>query len=351
MEIKQQITIYDKGIEVSNLYTNMSKDYRYGEYNLNEENRAEAVTTIAAISRGLDRSKNPKARMKKLLKEAAPDLSYTEILSTTDKLKGVAGRPLEYAPVIVKYRHDTLYTLDGNLIAIITNEDLFKLIRHSYCKSEIELGLRLTIYTNARALLHIGIRYEDIPYLDMSKVDIRDRYFVCKVKAPYFVFAQIRTHGLLSQVAVSARVTEDDEYWLPDNIIDKLQENLDQKFIDLNDLNCFQYEQCKYGDRLLASKSIEEVKEIFLELPIDKVKVILKHIGYKAEIYNRWPSFMEYKSWMMGGWLIDPKGWGHFLLEREAYPDRISSWVQEETKITANLIRKLIEKENEILES
>jgi hypothetical protein len=70
---------------------------------------------------------------------------------------------------------------------------------------------------------------------------------------------------------------------------------------------------------------------------------LLKAMGYKKEIYNRWPSHMKYKSWIIGGWLNNPYQWGHFLLEREAYPKLHNSWVQPQTAETAKAIRKLIQ--------
>ena len=68
----------------------------------------------------------------------------------------------------------------------------------------------------------------------------------------------------------------------------------------------------------------------------------MKHLGYHKEIYNRWPNHLKYKTWIMGGYTNDPKAWGHFLLEREVFPDICKSWVQAETKITAEAIGDII---------
>jgi hypothetical protein len=72
------------------------------------------------------------------------------------------------------------------------------------------------------------------------------------------------------------------------------------------------------------------------------VQAILKIAGYHKEVYDRWPNHLKMKRWIIGGYMNDPKQWPHFLLEREAYEDKFTSWVQKTTKEVAMNIKKVI---------
>jgi len=314
----------------------------YCEINSNRENRVNAVTSIAAISRGKDKSKNPEKRYQHLLKEAAPNYSFFDLLELEekgDKLEKVAGRPLEFCPVVINgyniisdiesnipYAELRLRLKDGEALSMSHKDFSNTIGKFSYIEENIPDVWE--IYTNARALINAGIDESKIPFNRPTELL---NYFIVEVKVPYFVFAQMRTHGLLSQVAVSERVTEEDEYWLPSDLVDRVSKsNNPIKGI------------------LQGAKNKQEARErlyhlFFNGLSANNGKEVLKSLGYKKEIYNRYPSFLKYKTFIIGGWLNNPYQWGHFLLEREAFDRVLSSWTQEQTKETAKAIRKVIE--------
>lgn len=312
---------------------------RYNNINSSEENRRSAVTSIAAISRGKDKSNNPDKRYQHLLKEAAPNISFYDLENMNyNKLEHVAGRPLEYCPVVLGYKREFdmvyLIDLDNNTIIDKVHElkfmnDIVKFSHMTYDK----------IYTNLRALYNAGIEYNKIPY----NKEIND-YFICEVKAPYFVFAQMRTHGLLSQVAVSERVVDSEELWFPEDIFDRINKNDKALWYLIPKLSAMYDKETITSqlDLAIKEKSLSRLIHIFKTLPIDTVQQLLKDLGYKKEIYQRWYNHMLYKTWIIGGYLNNPYQWGHFLLEREAYDNLLKSWVQEQTKDTAKTIRRLI---------
>jgi len=315
----------------------------YCEINASKENRINAVTSIAAISRGKDKSKNPEKRYQHLLKEAAPNYSFFDLLELEekgDKLEKVAGRPLEFCPVIINGYNiisETEYgipyaelrlSLKDKEVLHISHKDFNNTIgKFSYVEENIPDVWE--IYTNARALLNAGIDESRIPFNRPTELI---NYFIIELKVPYFVFAQMRTHGLLSQVAVSERVTEEEDYWLPDDILKRVSESNNPIRGLLQGVK----------DKKEAEERLYQL--FFNGLTVKGGKEILKALGYKKEIYNRYPSFLKYKTFIIGGWLNNPYQWGHFLLEREAFNELLSSWTQEQTKEAAKAIRKVIEK-------
>ena len=315
----------------------------YAELSKDMDHVKTTVTASAAVSRGKNTSKNPDVRYKKLKFEAAPDLNIVDIKNKTipqeeEKLKPQAGRPLEFAPVVLRYMVKDNEVILMNMSGVGVKRMSMKDFNNNVMRFSF-IGDGNIIYTNMRVVVNNGIDEEKVvgDYPDYYK-----NFFIIKVKAPYFVFAQIRTHSGISQIAESARVLKHDEMYLPENALDKVKEILTEDYIEEEKLNCVGCDYCKYADRMLKAESISELVGVLLEIPVDKVKRILRKSGFKQEIYNRWPSFLEYKTWNMAGWLNDPKAWGHFLLEREAYPNLISSWVQYETHKIADLIREAI---------
>jgi len=313
---------------------------KYSEINLNKENREKAVTAIAAISRGKDKSNNPSKRFCHLLTEAGPNYDINVIENRIKKegvVEGVAGRPLEYLPVVLYIQFNDNHVTLGSTTdkSIVDSMDYVDFINHLAPFGHIE-GFKF--YTNARALLNAGTSIDKIPF--NTPEDLKD-YFIAEVKVPYFVFAQIRTHGRLSQVAVSGRVVDENEYWLPKDILNKLDVFMTLDYIDRMNLDCLECDVCQYGTKLRKAKTIEEVVDVFLSLGTEQVKDILKDLGYRKEIYNRWNSHMQYKTFIIGGWLNNPYQWGHLFLEREAIPDikrEPASWTQHLTKLTVNKI-------------
>jgi len=309
-------------------------------YNDSEEKRVKAVTKVAAVSRGKDESKNPEHRYDSLLREAAPDLSFEEI-EEAKEIDCVAGRPLEFAPIKFLMRFDVenmavkFYNFDTKEFFHVMTLDNFlnNLMPFSFLEDDYSYKV---VKTNLRACINSGMTYYNLPYTAI------DDYRIVKVTAPYFVFAQIRTHGRLSQVAVSERVVTEDRYWLPKDAPERIKEILTFDFIEEKRLNCIGCDECKYADILKNAKTIDDVVKVFLELKIGVVQDILKEAGYNKEIYNRWPNHLKYKTWIMGGYMSDPKAWSHFLLEREAYRDKYRSWVQKETREVALAIKDVL---------
>ena len=348
-----EIKLWDKG------YVKTIEDKlgcKYNEINTNRDSRINAVTAIAAISRGKDKSNNPEKRYQHLLKEAAPNISFYDLENANyDKLEHTAGRPLEFCPVVVRTMSREILEEDGTTYIetrlslkdkpfymesedFINNIGKFGYIETSDNDKSSDMG---KLYINARALVNAGIKEEDIPY---NKPEELKDYFIAEIKAPYFVFAQLRTHGLLSQVAVSERVVESEEVWLPEDIFDRL-EKVDTDLWRMISILPASYntENINYQlDLAIKEKNPDRLIYIFEILPIDTVQKILKDLGYKKEIYQRWYNHMLYKTWIIGGYLNNPYHWGHFLLEREAYDNLLKSWVQPQTKETAKAIRKLI---------
>ena len=350
-----KVKLWDKG------YVKTIEDKlgcKYYNINTSRENRVNAVTSIAAISRGKDNSNNPEKRYSRLLKEAAPDISYYDLLELEESkldISKTAGRPLEYAPVVLTGKIKTnkvdftevvvveIELKDKKAIELDYSEFVNGLGKFSYIVEEFD-GL-ISIYTNVRALINAGIDEGDIPFNRFTELL---NYFIIEVKVPYFVFAQLRTHGLLSQVAVSGRVVDEDEIWLPNDIL----ERLDNAFHDKERRLAFmdKFKDCCDKEDLdviiissITVNDLDSLVEVFKLCPIDTVREILKFLGYKKEIYDRWYNFMEYKTFIIGGWLNNPYQWGHFLLEREAFDSIFKSWVQPQTKETAKAIRELLD--------
>ena len=202
----------------------------YAEFNSSEDNRIRIATSIAAVSRGKDNANSPKKRYSSLLAEAAPNISINDIEKSNKTISNKAGRPIEYIPVILDARlskkvigdeNEVFYLLSSTDIEnfdepIQVSLDVFlnEIMPYSYLEGNI-------LYTNLRALVNAGIDYELIPYGEVYN------YRAVEVKAPYFVFAQIRTHSRISQIALSERVVTEDEYWLPDDILVRIKDRLD----------------------------------------------------------------------------------------------------------------------------
>jgi len=321
--------------------------------NINETARINVVTQVAAITRGKSKSNNPVKRYQKLLKEAAVNPTITahkkQLISDTTMSRNFlpldeqeslslvvnkdknASRVLEFIPVRLKYKMDgnsVILELRNTTVAFSLEKFNNEIGRFSY----LHLGY---IYTNLRALINAGIKYNNIPY----NLPDETKYFrIIKLHAPHFVFDQIYTHTVLSKVAVSDRVVEDNDYglkfFLPDDIMERVMKKPHDaikryaKFsVNMND----------------EEYDIQEVIEIFItRMSTDEVINYLKDLGYKREIYNRWSYGLKYKTWFMAGWINDPMSWPHLLLEREAYPEVYKSWVQEDTAALAKGLSRLI---------
>ncbi len=151
--------------------------------NLTQETREKFVTDLAAVSRGKDESKNPSARFKALLKEAAPN-SKEDIV---DGFEGCPSRPLEFAGVIVEFmeltdhNNESYWTIvdatekdknydpdyDMHLANVrLSKTDFYnKIVRFSYVEDCQWNPSGLLVYTNIRTLLNAGVKYDDIPFI------------------------------------------------------------------------------------------------------------------------------------------------------------------------------------------
>lgn len=322
------------------------------EANLNWENRYKFVSDLAAISRGKYESTNPEKRFKHLLKEASTDVDketisnsgYMENLKNDNRIK-VASRPLEFLPVALTMDYADKYFISA------AKEDYSKYSFYRHCfvdKNDI-------IYTNFRHLynwlfkntnMSVGSILDIIPF--NTKDELRN-FKAIRLSTPMFVWAQLMTHTQISKESQSDRVSYNDKYWLPDDIMDKLLDielEYDEDTGDIidQDLDELQFQlfelQKENVDMSLVHKYLVNV--FLFILPQEKVQYILEKAGYNKEIYSRAPYYFKYKEMVMTGWANDPEVWGHLLLEREAYDTYHKSWVQKETADTAKAIRDII---------
>lgn len=401
--------------------------------NLSQATREKFVTDLAAVSRGKDESKNPEARFKALLKEAAPN-------STGDIIEGSNGnfsRPGEFCPAICDFAKVTDHMGNDSwvLIDFEQNEENFdkdthlyyfkdvmftdtdfinKICRYSYVQPYKEGVNLLTLYTNLRALVNAGVPYEAIPFMQefryiqhgvdkddlyiiigdkkTSVYDISIKYSVSqfdfktvltfkvkdllasgytegdiisdfyrghcyvdtrynnfkaiKLKIPMFVWQQWpMTHTALSKESQSDRVSEGNGYWLPEGIIDRInnakQEDIDkikysQEFIDLQTIT---------SSDLPTANKIEYILNTFLHVvPQECVQQILKAAGYKREIWSRAPYYFKYKECVVTGWYNDPTTWQHSFLERSAKTHMWKNWTQKETRKVMEAVLEIIER-------
>jgi len=287
--------------------------------NKDEESRIEWTTKLAAISRGKDKSANPPKRYESLKKEAEG---------------GKPSRPFEFLPIV----------LDRGVgpvdLGIIRDDDIYRVMKFSHDKDGF-------VFTNMRALINGNARYELIPYNERI-----GEFAAFKVYAPMFVWAQIVTHTQLSTESQSDRVTEETEYWLPDDIEERIKNTYGSgvKMIDIEKLaEDVSDNSWRLTDELLDG-SLPEKKEHFKTWMINiapqrDVQLLLKLLGYPREIYSRAPYYFKMKKFVITGWVNCDDAWPHFLRERNAYMDDggPKNWTQPETQKYAYAIRQLLE--------
>lgn len=336
------------------------------EANLNEENRIKFVTDLAAVSRGKNESKNPPARYKSLLKEAAPQLgkdgNYGEV--------GSPSRPIEFLPVVLRYFIagnmynicDTEYGKAevGRVIAIMSPEQFNNSLgQHSY----LENG---KIYTNMRAVLNAGISYEKVPYNTEEDLSL---FIALKAQIPFLVWAQVpNTHCGISKEAQSDRVAENNNYWLPSDFREKVYAYKQKHAFEFKDSVAQELLE-KDGKRLLGTypksiyqKLVDEILGCSVKEQIPYIMVngnvstgcvasqgdvqeFFKELGYPREIYSRAMYYFKYKEVVMTGWYNDPKVWRHLFVERNANLSVWKNWTQEQTKQFVKAIRYIVEGE------
>ena len=341
------------GYVVSPIFNYKNKCIKPYEANNNEDLRQLVVTSIAAISRGKSKSNNPKKRYQMLLGEAVNN----PLKIDKPGIKKVAGRPLEFIPVILDFE------FMNNFVYIYEPDNYkqpIKILDYlTFANNLQKFGYSETLflnyhrlYTNLRACLNTGISYNDIPYANEEIQDEYKKYKVMVIQAPHFVFDQLYTHSVFSKIAVSERVTKENHYYLPDDFLDRIEDarknwadyEIDSDYIVSaigDEIKVFK-EKNTYDDAE-KRKLLESIIESFLlEFTHEEIIEYFKDFGYKQEIYNRWSYGMKYKTFIMGAWINDPKTWNHLLLEREAYPELYKSWVQKETSIIASNIKDVL---------
>jgi len=335
---------------VKNIEEKLGFSLKYA--NASEENRVKTATTIAAISRGKDGSNSPESRYKKLLKEAAINVSLVDILNgdiDEDDIGTAPGRPLEFIPVGVgvsinkNKRYIDLVNMDTcKVFARINIISYSNLMKFSSIFKVIKPN-KFIITTNIRALLNLDIiEYEDIPY-NIEDTTMLSGYKAYEVKAPYFVFAQIRTHGQMSQVAVSGRVVDEEELWLPEDIVERATEHFHNIIDTLEKYHDYDY-VINIVDKFKSLASKGNLEHILNNVKPIAARDALKTLGYHKEIYSRFPNMLYYKRWIIAGSIYDKYQWGHLLLEREAFSSLYKSWVQSTTRQVAIMIKdKIVE--------
>ncbi len=325
------IDVYKDGISFA---TNDVSSILTSEANLNENNRVKFVTDLAAISRGLNESKNPVKRYKALLSEAAP--SSMKIIG--DEAIGTPSRPLEFLPVVMEIgfketnskMYISLRCIKDPLLVYDYTLDFFvnNIGRFSFIKDNL-------IHTNMRCLINAGMKYEDIPY--NTKEELKD-FRIAKVNLPMFVWAQLMTHTAISKESQSDRVSTTDAYWLPGDFIDRCEKIVKDLNVSIDvKRQCIQIVQ--------NANNLPMVKELlYTNFTSVGIVELFKNLGYGKEIYQRAIYYFKYKKMIMTGWNNDPKVWEHLFIERSTEPDIWKNWSQMETVLAVDAIKKIINK-------
>lgn len=315
-----KIDLYEDGIGyVTDEVSTIPAD----ESNLNMENRIKFVTDVAAISRGKDKSNNPELRFKQLLTEGAYN---------------TPSRPLEFLPVkILEDRYGDMYSTDEKEIYTKNTWDSFhnNILKFSYIDGN-------ETFTNARTILKLLRNIEQVPF--NTKEELKD-FKIIKLKVPMFVWSQFMTHTQLSKESQSDRVSTENEYWLPKDLVERCK-----NFTEPSPEFILTYSKCRISSitmviNQIASKQLcrNEIVNLLINdvLNQTQVQLMFKMLGYKKEIYQRAPYYFKYKVFIMSGWKNDPFAWDNLLAERGAKDDW-KNWVQEQTKEATLAISKII---------
>ena len=330
--------------------------------NANEENRINTVTSIAAVTYGKVKANNPHARYNKLLVEAAPKLQPNGVWTTCSPV-----RPFEFIPVKlgINYKQVLIPDSKKHIVEVydISNGNILNtyetavfnntLGRYGYVVTNDDISI---LYTNMRACVNAGIEPEDVPYVDSKE------FKILKLKLPMFVWAQLKTHTRLSMVAQSDRVSAESEYWLPNNFMTKCVEFTNNNTLEnvMNNVTDVllkrdiheayvaiativnEYSDSSIDDKLDTAIHRDIVYSMLNVLTQNEVQEIFKLLGYKMEIYSRAMYYFKYKVFYMAGWVNDPDTYLNLLLERGSLPEVHTNWVQPETMVVAEAIKKII---------
>ena len=359
-----KIDLWNKGWvtdDVSSISVNQS--------NLNEENRQQWVTDLAAVAYRKTASKKPANRYKHLLKEAAPDIC-------TGDCEKEPSRPLEMLPVVLKVndaKREILNTVSGKTVILDRQKYDDYLKAFSYFDWNTLNKNITTVYTSMRTCIKAGIPYDEIPYNSEEEIS-KGEFFALRSYTPMFVWAQDKTHCRVPSVSSSGRYTVEDDYWLPTDIFERIIKAFDDEKLIIVDPDTLKEQVIKVFAEQNATVSDEEIKFATLEMfdnliysldsfavpsyvlndPEGMIELLLnwsqkknteffKVLGYSLEIAERAVYYFKYKMMVRAAWNIDPRGWQHYLLERSAVPEKYKNKTQSQTKEEAIAIRKILE--------
>jgi len=337
--------------------------------NLNEENRHKWVTDLAATAYKKTESKRPEKRYEHLLKEAAPD-------NCMDECEAEPSRPLEMLPVVLTIDHKSctlLNTRSGKPFHI--NEKLYNeyIVAFSYIDFKNPVAGEEKVYSNMRACLKAGIPYDEIPYNTEEEIK-KGNFFAIRSYMPMFVWAQDKTHCRVPSVSSSGRYVVEDEYWIPEDIFDKIVSAHEAEKIIIVDPEVLNEQVAKIFKEQDMEASAEDIKTAALEMfdhmiyshdqyaipsyllgdqdgliafllnwSQNKVTKFFKTLGYSLEIAERAMYYFKYKTMVRAAWGIDPRSWKHYLLERSAVPEKYKNKTQAQTAQEAAAIREIFE--------
>ena len=288
------------------------------------------VTSAAAIARGKKQSSNAPIRYESLCKEAEG---------------WNPSRPLEFLPLV--YHTEEME-------AIIASHENPRKIGRVMCKWGNWIESTDRFQTTARSIIAEGL-----PFPKNATPEDTKSYAIFRVKVPMWSWAQIITHTQLSTETQSDRSVVESEYWLPDDIMARIELlSIDEAPL-LNSLKLFsewgKEESPREGiceaNRQLFPKTEDAFKKWMLSVASQEdVQLILKEMGYPLEVYSRAPGYFKMKEFVIGGFCNVDREWPHFLRERAAYMDDggPKNHTQKETKEFAYQIRMILEESGKI---
>ena len=178
---------------------------------------------------------------------------------------------------------------------------------------------------------------------------VDDRYSkfkAIKLKTSMMSWAQWpMTHTQLSKESQSDRVAEGNGYWLPEDLVKRLEEHnpddtpMDDKLM-ITHTNIRNL-KTHYPKEKWCKGFIHCMLSVW---PQGEVQSILQMLGYKREIWSRAPYYFKYKECVVTGWYNDPTTWQHSFLERSVEPDSWKNWTQKETKEVLQAVKEIIER-------
>jgi len=263
----------------------------FSEANAGEENRIEAVTTVANVCRGDKGIKNPKEL-------------YQQLLTEHD---GKPGSVFEFIPVIAN-------------LSICTG-DYKNVQRFGIFKGKPD-GLKSQWLTNLRAMIPDVDSMNDA-YLYQTKIEYNSKpiknFFVFKVKVPQMIVKHILRHRMLSFQEMSERTNKLREYYYCDEL-----EQLAYKGM---------YKRCGFlGYQISASWDLDI--QHLSQYDFDDAQ---RDYRIRQELTNKGSHGLAYTTLWIAGWKQDSLGWDNFFAVRTKKP------AQREVIELAEAIKQMME--------